>query len=134
MEIKYEMHLGNLHTLRQVNEMTDVVVAIEYTYSGSTVIDGFGYAHGITRAATVLKNVEDINGDNIIDFNDITHDTALEWVNATLSEFDISSMQNVIKSHIENQSVYAVKTAPWIRRYVPPEPLPQNPPPPNTKE
>jgi hypothetical protein len=133
MEIKYEMHLGNLHTLRKVNEMTDVVVAIEYTYSGSTVIDGFGYAHGITRAATVLKNVEDINGDNIIDFNDISRDTALEWVNATLSEFDILSMQNTIKSHIENQSVYAVKTAPWIRIYVPDAP-PQDTQPLNYKE
>ena len=133
MEITYEMHLGNLHTLRKVNEMTDVVVSIEYTYSGYTEVDGFGYAHGITRSATVLKNVEDINGDNIIDFNDITHDMALEWVNNTLSEFDIESMKAIIKSNIENQCVYAVKTAPWIRRYVPEVP-PQNTPPLNYKE
>lgn len=114
MEIKYELHLGNLHVQKDVNGVKDVVVSIEYTYSGSTVVDGFGYAHGITRSAMVMQNVEDINHDNVIDFKDITKEMALEWVNNTLSEQDIASMKNTIRMFLENETKYASRQAPWL--------------------
>lgn len=113
MEIKYELHLGNLHVLRSVNGLTNVVVSIEYTYSGSVVIDGHRYAHGITRSATVLKNVEDINHDNIIDYNDITKEMATQWVRDTFSDYDLLTMNGIIRANIEQQTMYAVKLAPW---------------------
>jgi hypothetical protein len=113
MEMKYELHLGNLHVLRKANELTNVVVSIEYTYSGSTVIDGQRYVHGITRSATVLKNVEDLNHDNMIDYNDITKDMATQWVRDTFSEYDLLTMNGIITANIEQQTMYAVKLAPW---------------------
>lgn len=114
MEIKYELHLGNLHVQKDVNGIKDVVVAIEYTYSGSTVIDGLRYAHGITKAAVVMKNVDDVNNDNIIDFNDITKEMALSWVQDSFTETDIISMNNAIRGFIENETKYASKTPPWL--------------------
>lgn len=114
MDINYELHLGNLHTLRNHNGIEDIVISIEFTYSGRAQVNGINYSYGITDSVCVLQAVEDLNADNFIDYNDISLELATEWVLGALSEDKIESMKMMIRSQIESQTLISVKRAPWV--------------------
>lgn len=114
MNIEYKLHLGQFHVLPKHEELDNVVFAIEYTYTGSSTIDGKYYSHAITKAVTLL-NENPIDNSNFINFEDITKETADDWVMSQISEQEIEQMQMVISAEISKQSSVLVKTAPWIK-------------------
>lgn len=112
-DIKYEMYIGQFHTIKRIEDYKDVVLSIEYTYSGFYTVDGILYSHGITRSANVMKVVDDLNQDGFIDFNDITRETAMAWIMSSISDNDINQLKQLIRDKIEFDTMLSVRNAPW---------------------
>lgn len=115
-DIEFKLFIGQFHTMKQLGEFNDVVTGIEYTYSGffRNKVDGVLYSHGITKAISTLRAIEDLNSDGYIDFNDISQETALSWIMAELSEQEIEQMKIMIKNKIEFDMNLSVRNAPWV--------------------
>ena len=115
MDIEYNLHLGQFHVLPDHAGLNDVVLAIEYTYTGSVTIDGKYYSHAVTKAVTLL-NDDSLDNSDFINFEDITKEMAEEWVMSRLSEEEIELMKAFIAAQINDQSsAPLVRTAPWIK-------------------
>lgn len=114
MNINYSLNLGMFHSLKQINDLNDVVMCIEYIYAGIAEVDGITYTYAINKAANVIKDVEDLNQDTFITFDDITEDLAKQWVLESISEIELDLMQKTILHNIENQTRVSVKRPPWV--------------------
>lgn len=114
MDIEYKLFVGNFHTLNKSGDLENVVLNVEYTYSGFATIDNKKYAFGLTRSVNVLNSAEDINKDGFIDFKDITEDLAKEWIIEAVPTAEVEEMQRIIADNIENQTKLTVQSAPWV--------------------
>jgi hypothetical protein len=115
MNINYSLNLGMFHSLKQINDLNDVVMCIEYTYVGTTEVDGTTHTYAINNSANLIANVKDLNQDNFITFDDITEDLAKQWVLESISEIELDLMQKTILHNIENQTKVSVKRPPWVK-------------------
>jgi hypothetical protein len=105
MAIEYKWIIHQLECIPSKDGFSNIVNMIHWRYSGTD-----GEYSADTYGSVALETPEE---DSFIDFNDLTEETVIGWIE---SKLEIEKLQTNINSNIDNQINPPIvsKTAPWI--------------------
>lgn len=108
----YNWKINKLDVKKEQDGLTDVVYDIHYTYTGtSSDTDDDGNAY--TASMIGAKKIEAPDPENYIQFDQLTKDQVVAWLEESLEVDELNNTLDTIISELVTPSIES-KNAPWL--------------------
>lgn len=101
--INYKWIISGLETSPQEGSLTDVVKTIHWRLKADQ--------EGSSVDVYDSLNMNTVDEENFVAFEDLTEEQVISWLESSL---DVESLKQNLQQQLENQSITARKTSPWL--------------------